>query len=56
MTLTVDAVCELVLCEDALITHELTIQIAEDGGVRYLSNKIVKGWDDVPKYQYRVSR
>ena len=56
VTLTVDAVCELVLCEDALITHELTIQIAEDGGVRYLSNKIVKGWDDVPKYQYRVSR
>lgn len=54
-TLTVSAVCEMVLCDDALITHELTIQIGKDGGFQYLGNKIREEvLRDLPKYQYRV--
>ncbi len=54
-TLTISAVCEMVLCDDALITHELTIQIGKDGGFQYLGNKIREEvLRDLPKYQYRV--
>lgn len=39
VTLTVDAVCQMILCDDAVITHELTIRFYEDGSFRYLGNR-----------------
>lgn len=55
VTLTVDAVCDMVLCNDAVITHELTVQFTEDGGFKYLGNKILNdGIDNIPEYQYRI--
>lgn len=55
VTLTVDAVCDMVLCDDAVITHELTILPLEDGGVRYLGNRVLDdGIQEIPDYQYRV--
>ncbi len=55
MTLTVDAVCEMILCDDAVITHELTIRTLENGGFQYLGNHILgDGMKSIPKYQYRV--
>ena len=55
ITLTVDAVCDMILCDGAVITHELTIQIEEDGSFRYLGNKILNnGIENIPDYQYRI--
>lgn len=55
MTLTVDAVCEMVLCDEAVITHELTVRFAEDGSFRYLGNKILdEGMKEIPPYQHRL--
>ena len=55
VTLTVDAVCDTVLCSDAVITHELTIRFSEDGAFQYLSNKILgDGIQDIPEYQCRI--
>lgn len=55
VTLTVDAVCEMILCDDAVITHELTIRMLEDGGFQYLGNQILDdGIKSIPKYQYRI--
>lgn len=55
VTLTVEAVCEMVLCDDAVITHELTVQFSEDGSFQYLGNKILDdGIQDIPEYQYRI--
>lgn len=55
VTLTVDAVCEMILCDEAVITHKLKIRFAEDGSFRYLGNEILNGGiHDIPKYQYRV--
>ena len=57
ITLTVDAVCSMILCDDAVITHELTVQFAEDGSFRYLGNKILDdGISNIPEYQYRIIR
>ena len=57
VTLTVDAVCSMILCDDAVITHELTVQFSEDGGFRYLGNKILDdGISYMPEYQYRIVR
>ena len=57
VTLTVDAVCSMILCDDAVITHELTVCFSEDGGLRYLGNKILDdGISNIPEYQYRVVR
>ena len=42
ITLTVDAVCEMVLCDDAAITHELIIKFNKDGSFKYLGNKILE--------------
>lgn len=54
ITLTVDAVCEMMLCDEAVITHELTVRFAKDGSFRYISNKILNGGiKDIPEYQYR---
>ena len=55
ITLTVDAVCEMMLCDEAVITHELTVRFAQDGSFRYLGNKILNGGTkDIPEYQYRL--
>lgn len=55
VTLTVDAVCSMILCDDAVITHELTVRFAEDGSFQYLGNKILDdGISNIPKYQYRI--
>ena len=55
LTLTVDAVCDMILCDDAVITHELTVRFTEDGGFQYLGNKILDdGIKYIPDYQYRV--
>ena len=57
VTLTVDAVCSMILCDDAVITHELTVRFAEDGGFQYLGNKILDdGISNIPEYQYRIVR
>ena len=55
VTLTVDAVCERVLCNEAVITHELTVKFNKDGSFRYLGNKILNGGiKKIPEYQYRI--
>ena len=57
VTLTVDAVCSMVLCDDAVITHELTVRFSEDGGFQYLGNNILDdGISNIPDYQYRIVR
>lgn len=57
VTLTVDAVCEMVICDDAVITHELTVRFAEDGSFRYLGNEILNdGIEEIPAYQYRIRK
>ena len=55
ITLTVEAVCDMVICDDAVITHELTVKFAEDGSFQYLGNEILNaGIMDIPDYQYRI--
>ena len=54
LTLTVHAVCDTVICDDAVIVHELTVRFAEDGGFQYLGNKILRGAENIPEYQYRI--
>ena len=55
VTLTVDAVCDMVICDDAVITHALTVRFAEDGSFQYLGNEILNdGIQDIPNYQYRI--
>lgn len=55
VTLTVEAVCDMVICDDAVITHELTVRFAEDGSFQYLGNKILNdGITRIPDYQYRI--
>lgn len=56
-TLRIDAVCAMVIYDDAVITHELTVHFAEDGSFKYLGNKILKdGVRDIPEYQYRLKQ
>ena len=56
VTLTVNAVCEMVLNDEAIITHELTIKENEDGSFMFMGNKILDdGIDRIPDYQYRIS-
>lgn len=55
ITLTVNAVCDMVICDDALITHDLTVKFKEDGSFQYLGNEIWKeDRNNIPEYQYRV--
>ena len=55
VTLTVEAVCDMVICDDAVITHELTVRFAEDGSFQYLGNEILNdGIIHIPDYQYRI--
>ena len=57
VTLTVDAVCSMILCDDAVINHELTMRFADDGSFQYLGNKILEdGMSHIPDYQYRIIR
>lgn len=56
VTLTVDAVCDMVICDDAVITHELTVKFADDGSFQYLGNEILNdGIKEIPDYQYRIN-
>ncbi|KIR03838.1 hypothetical protein P261_02653 [Lachnospiraceae bacterium TWA4] len=56
ITLTIHAVCELFLCNEAIITHELMIQTKNDGTFQFISNKILgDGMKNIPEYQYRVN-
>ena len=55
ITLTVNAVCEMILCDEAFITHELTIREEKGGQFQYMGNRILdNGTDKVPEYQFRV--
>ena len=55
VTLTVEAVCDMVICDDAVITPELTVRLAEDGSFQYLGNEILNdGIMHIPDYQYRI--
>ena len=55
VTLTVNAVCEMGLCDDAVITHELKMRISDDGKFKYLRNTILNnGIYNIPPYQYRI--
>lgn len=55
ITLTVNAVCEMLLNNEAVITHELTIKEESDGSFMYMGNKILNdGINDIPEYQYRI--
>lgn len=55
VTLIVEAVCGTVICDDAVITHKLTVKFLEDGSFRYLSNKVLgEGLKNIPSYQYRL--
>lgn len=57
VTLTVDAVCEMMLCNDSVISHELTVRFEEDGSFKYLANKILNdGIKAIPEYQYRIKK
>lgn len=42
VTLTVDAVCEMVFHEDTFMTHELIVKFNKDGSFKYLGNKILE--------------
>ena len=42
MTLTVEAVCDMVICNDAVITSELTVKFMKDGSFQYIKNKVIK--------------
>ena len=57
VTLTVDAVCEMMLCNDSVISHELTVRFEKDGSFKYLGNKILNdGINNIPEYQYRIKK
>ena len=56
VTLTVEAVCDMVICDDAVMTHELTVRFAEDGSFQYMGNEILNdGITRIPDYQYRIN-
>ena len=55
ITLTVNAVCEMILNDEAIITHELTIKEDTNGSFMYMGNKILDdGINRIPEYQYRI--
>ena len=46
---------DMVICDDAVITHELTVKFADDGSFQYLGNEILDdGIMHIPDYQYRI--
>ena len=47
----------MVICNDAVITHELTVRFAEDGSFQYLGNEILNdGIMSIPDYRYRIRK
>ena len=57
VTLTVEAVCDMVICDNAVITHKLTVRFAEGDSFQYLGNEILNdGIQDIPNYQYRIHK
>ena len=55
--LVVDAVCDTFICNDAVITSELTVKFNDDKSFKYMGNKILNnGTKEVPKYQYRIKK
>lgn len=45
----------MVLNDEAIITHELTIKENADGSFMYMGNKIQNdGINRIPDYQYRI--
>lgn len=54
LTFTIDAVCDHVLCDDDLITSELTVQINDKQEIKYLANHVISGTENIPEYQYRI--
>ena len=55
--LVVDAICDTFICNDAVITSELTVKFNDDKSFKYMGNKILNnGTKEVPKYQYRIKR
>ena len=57
VVLTINAVCDSVVCNDAVITHELTVKFQYEGSVHYVGNRILdNGIDNIPKYQYRLDK
>ena len=51
---TIDAVCEA-MGEDCVMSHVLTMQIREDGSIRYLGNQVLEdGLEKITEYQYRM--
>ena len=54
VTLTVDVICEE-FGNDAVISHQLTVQFPEEGGILFLGNEILgDGLQKIPEYQYRI--
>ena len=57
MTLVINAVCDRFICDDAVITSELTVKFNEDSTFKYMGNKILNnGMKKIPEYQYRIKR
>ncbi len=57
ITLTVEAVNEMILYDETVFTHELEIHVSSDGGFQYLGNRILdNGMEYIPDYQYRIDR
>ena len=53
--MTINAVCEMILNDEAIITHELTIKEDADGSLIYMGNKILDdGINRILDYQYRI--
>ena len=42
IVLTIHAVCDSVVCNDVVITHELTMKIQDDGTIQYVGNRIFR--------------
>lgn len=54
VVLIINAVCDSVMCNDAVVTHELTMKIQNDGNFYYLGNQILNDEiNKIPEYQYR---
>lgn len=54
VTLFMEAVCDTVICNNAVITHERPIRFAGDSSFQYLGNEIIdSGIDNIPEYQFR---
>lgn len=56
LEVSIDAVCQA-MGEDCVISHILTMRILEDGGVRYLGNRVLRdGLKQITEYQYRLPK